>query len=305
MAQTVISTGSLAKALWPGVNAWFGLAYNEYPLEYPEIFEANTSEKNFEEDVNVNGFGLARVKPEGSNITYDDMAQSFLKRYVHVTYGSGFIVTREQVEDNLYMKLAEQRTRALAMAMRQTKENVAANVLNRAFTSGYTGADGIILCSTAHLKSKGGTYSNRIATAADLSEAALEQAAIDIMKLENDASLKIAIMPRKLIIPVDLCFEAERILASNFQNDTANNAINALKSKGVLPEGFVVNHFLSDTDAWFVKTNCPDGLKHFQRREMKMDNDTDFDSENMKFKATERYVFGWTDARGVYGSPGA
>ncbi len=303
--MAVISTGSLAKALWPGVNSWFGLAYNEYPLEHGEIFTLERSEKNFEEDVNVNGFGLARVKQEGANIGYDDMAQAFLKRYVHVTYALGFIVTREQIEDNLYMKLAEQRSKALAFSMRQTKENVAANVLNRAFSNSYTGADGIELCSTAHLLSKGGTFSNRMATDADLSEAALEQCCIDIMKLKNDAGLNISIMPRKLIIPVDLAFEAERILKSELQNDSANNALNALRAKGVLPEGVAINHYLTDTDAFFLKTNCPDGMKQFQRRDVQMENDTDFDSENVKYKATERYVFGWTDARGIYGSQGA
>lgn len=303
--MAVISTGSLAKALWPGVNAFFGLAYNEHPVEYKEIFKEERSEMNFEEDVNVYGSGLALVKPEGENISYDEMAQGFLKRYTHVTYGLGFILTREMIEDNLYMKLAEQRSKALAFSMRQTKENVAANVLNRAFNSSYTGADGVELCSTAHLKSKGGTFKNELTTAADLSEASLEQCIIDIMDFENDAGLKISAMPRKLIVPTELCFEAERILKSNLQNNTDTNAINALKSKGVLPEGYAVNHYLTDSDAFFVLTNVPEGMKHFQRRDLAIENDTDFDSENMKFKATERYSFGWTDPRGIFGSPGA
>lgn len=302
--MAVIGTGSLAKALWPGVNAWYGLAYDEYPMEYGEIFDMERSEQNFEEDVNVHGFGLAPVKPEGQSVSYDDMAQGFLKRYTHITYALGFIITREQIEDNLYMKLAEQRSKALAFSMRQTKENVGANVLNRGFNNAYTGADGLELFSSVHKKSKGGTFRNELATPADLSEAALEQACIDIMKFDNDAGLTISIMPRKMIIPVDLCFEAERILKSNLQNDTANNAINALRSKGVLPEGFVVNHYLTDTDAWFIKTNCPDGMKHFQRRDMSIDNDTDFDSENMKFKASERFSMGWTDPRGMFGVEG-
>lgn len=303
--MAVINTGALAKALWPGVNKWFGLAYEEYPVEYKDIFKEERSEKNFEEDVNAYGLGLAVVKPEGENIAYDSMAQGFLKRYVHTTYALGFIITREAVEDNQYMELAEKRAKALAFSMRQTKENVGANVLNRAFNSSYTGADGLELCSTAHLLAKGGTFQNKLTTAADLSEASLEQCCIDIMNHKDDAGLRIAVMPRKLIIPKELCFEAERILKSTLQNDSANNALNALKSKGVLPEGYSVNHYLSDSDAFFILTNAPDGMKHFQRRDMAIDNDTDFDSENMKFKASERFVFGWTDPRGIYGSAGA
>ncbi len=303
--MAIINTGSQAKALWPGVNAWFGMGYDEYPMEYKEIFDIEKSEKNFEEDVNHYGMGLAVVKPEGENISYDSMAQGFLKRYTHVTYGLGFIITREAIEDNQYMALAEKRAKNLAFSMRQTKENVGANVLNRGFNSSYVGADGIELFSSVHLKSKGGTYANELGTPADLSEASVEQSCIDIMGFTDDAGNKIQVMPRKLIVPKELCFEAERILASSHQNDTANNAINALKSKGVLPEGFTINHYLTDTDAYFFKTNCPDGLKMFQRREVGIENDTDFDSENMKFKATERYVVGWTDPRGCFASEGA
>lgn len=303
--MAIINTGALAKALWPGVNKWFGLAYDEFPIEYSDIFAETRSEKNFEEDVNAYGLGLAVVKPEGENISYDSMAQGFLKRYVHTTYALGFIITREAIEDNQYMELAEKRSRALAFSMRQTKENVAANVLNRAFNASYTGADGLQMCSTAHLLAKGGTFQNKLTVDADLSEASLEQMCIDIQGMKDDAGLRIAIMPRKLIIPVGEQFNAERILKSTLQNDTAHNALNALKSKGVLPEGYAVNHYLSDTDAFFVLTNCPDGLKHFQRRDMEIVNDDDFDSENMKFKASDRYVFGWTDPRGIYGSQGA
>ncbi len=303
--MAIISTGSLAKALWPGVNAWYGLAYDEHPLEFTDIYRSVRSEKNFEEDVNVYGTSLAAVKDEGANIAYDEMAQGFLQRYVNVTYALGFIISREAVEDNQYMQLAEQRARALAFSMRQTKENVGANILNRAFDANFTFADGKELCAEDHVLSKGGAFANELATAADLSEAALEQAAIDIMNMVNDAGLKINIMPRKLIVPPQLCFEAERILKSNLQNDSANNALNALKAKGVLPEGYAVNHYLTDNDAWFIMTNAPDGLKHFQRRDMAIDNDTDFDSENVKFKASERYAFGATDPRGIFGSPGA
>ena len=303
--MAIVNTGMVAKALWPGVNQFFGLSYNEYPAEHKEIFQMYRSDKNFEEDVDMYGLGLASVKQDGGNISYDVFGQGFVKRYVHVTYGLGFILTREHLEDNQYMDLAEKRARMLGFSMRQTKENVAANVLNRAFNSSYTGADGLEMCSTAHLQTKGGTFANELATSADLSEASLEQAMIDIMKLTDGAGNHIAIMPRKMIIPVDLCFEAERILKSTLQNDSANNAVNALRNKGVLPEGYAVNHYLTDTDAFFILTNAPEGLKHFERRAVELNNDTDFDSENIKFKATERFVFGWSDPRGVFGSPGA
>ena len=304
--MSIINTGAIAKALWPGVNAWYGQSYNEHPLEFPEIFKETRSDKNFEEDVNVYGLGLATVKPEGEALNYGSMGQGFIKRYVHTTYAHGFILTREKIEDNQYMELAEKHTRALAFSMRQTKEIVAANVLNRAFNSSYTGADGLELCSTAHIRSKGGTYQNELTTAADLSEASLEQMCIDIADTRDDAGNYISLMPRKLVIPRNLMFDAERILKSTLQNDTANNALNAMRSKGVLPEGYCMNHYLTDTDAFFVLTNCPDGLKHFQRRDVDLNSrDTDFDTENVKFKASERYVFGWTDPRGIYGSPGA
>lgn len=301
-----ITTGSVARALMPGVNKWFGMSYDEIPAEYAEIFKMEASEKNFEEDVNHYGLALASVKPEGQKFDYDDMAQGFLKRYVHVTYGLGFIVSREAVEDNLYLELAEKRAKALAFSMRQTKENVAANILNRAFNSSYTGADAVELCSTAHVRSRdAATFKNKLTTDADISEASLEQMAIDIMDMKNDAGLRISLMPRKLIVPTALVFEAERILKSTLQNDTANNALNALRSKGVLPEGVAVNHYLTDANAYFMLTNCPEGLKGFQRRALEVKDDTDFDTENMKFKATERYCFGWTDPRGIFGTQGA
>ena len=300
-----MSTGSLARALMPGVNSWFGLAYKDHEAEYKAFMDEHSSEKHFEEDVNMYGLGLAPVKPEGENITYDEMAQAFIKRYQHVTYGLGFILTREAIEDNLYMDLAEKRAKAIARSMKQTKETVAANVLNRAFNSSYTGADGLELCSAAHVKSKGGTFRNELATAADLSEASLEQSLIDIMDLTDDAGLKINVMPKRLIVPTALAFEAERLLKSTLQNDSANNAINAVRSRGALPDGHAVNHYLTDSDAFFIKTDCPDGLKIFERRAVAMENDTDFDSENMKFKATARFSVGWTDPRGIYGSPGA
>ncbi len=300
-----INTGALAKALRPGVDTWFGNMYNRFAPEYSEIFDMDKSNMNFEEDVNVHGFGLGVVKPEGEAVSYDTMQQGFLKRYVHIVYALGFIITREAIEDNLYMKLAKSNSEALAESMRQVKETVAANVLNRAFNSSYVGADGLELCSTAHLLSKGGTFSNELATAADLSEASLEQALIDIAGFVDDASLKMQARGRKLIVPRQLEFEAQRILQSEYQNDTANNAVNVLMKGRYLPEGMCINHYLTDEDAWFIKTDVPHGMRHFERRALMIDNDTEFDTDNMKFKASERYSFGWTDPRGIFGSPGA
>ena len=300
-----INTGALARALKPGVDAWFGLAYNEFPEEWSQIFDKYSSDMNFEEDVNVYGFKLGVVKPEGAAINYDAMQQGWVQRYTHIVYGLGYIITKEAIEDNLYMKLAQQRTNALAMSMRQTKENVAANVLNNAFAaSGYNGADGVSLCNSAHLLSKGGTISNMPAAAADLSEASIEQGLVDIHGFVNDAGLKVSAVAKKLIVPRQLLFEAQRIMKSDLQNDSANNALNAMKSLGVLSEGVVMNHYLSSATAWFIKTNVPDGLKLFQRRDLEVQNDTEFDTENMKFKATERYSVGWSDFRAIYGSNG-
>ena len=303
--MAIIGTGSLARSLWPGVNAWVGQDYKEVDHQYKELFEKTQSKKNYEMDVTLSQTGLLTVKPEGQAVTYDDFAQGFTQTYTHLVYGSGFIITREEIEDNQYMELAEKRSRLLGRSAKETKENVAANILNRAFNSSYVGADGLELCSTAHLLEKGGTYKNELNTAADLSEASLEQMCIDIMDFRDGANKLMDARPRKLIVPRALCFEAERILKSNLQNDTANNAINALKSKGVLPEGYCVNYYLTDSDAFFIKTDVMNGLKHFERRAMEVSNDTDFDSENMKFKVTERYAFGWTDPRGIFGSPGA
>lgn len=303
--MAIVGTGSLAKALWPGVNAWVGADYDEGSQEWKEIFQSFKSDKNYEQDITLAQTGLLSVKPEGQNINYDDFKQGFVQNYTHLVYGSGFILTREHIEDNQYMELARARASMLGKSARQTKERVAANILDRAFNSNYTGADGLELCSTAHLLEKGGTYQNELTTAADLSEASLEQMSIDIMDLRDGANKLISVQPRKLIIPRQLCFEAERILKSSLQNDSANNALNALKAKGILPEGYAVNRYLTDVDAFFILTDVSNGLKHFERRMLEVDNDTDFDSENMKFKVTERYSFGWTDPRGIYGSPGA
>ncbi len=303
----MINTGAIAKALRPGVNAWFGLAYNQFPEQWKEIFDMGIamSGMNFEEDVNVNGLGLASVKPEGTSINYDTMQQGFTKRYVHVTYGQGYIITREAIEDNLYVKLAKQRAESLANGMRQTKENVAANILNRAFTSAYAGADGLELCSASHLLSKGGTFSNLISPGADLSEAALEQMLIQIGGFVDDASLRMQTKGMKLIIPRQLEFEAQRILGNSMRPGTAERDINAMVSLSKLPQGYTLNNYLSDDDAFFIKTDCQNGLKMFQRRALEVKDDSDFDTENVKFKATERYSFGWTDPRSIIGSAGA
>ena len=303
--MSVITTGSFAKALWPGINAWFGAEYAEHPVEYTDIFKTETSDKAYEEDVAVSMFGLAPIKSQAGSISYDSAKQLFVTRYTNVVYGLGFIITREMVEDSQYAQIGKQRSRALAFSMRQTKENVGANVLNRGFNSSFVGGDAVALYSTAHL-TDGGTFSNTLATAADISFSSLEQACIDIMNFANARGLKINIMPRKLVVPPAIVFDSERILKSALEYDTANNAINALKSTGMFPEGIKVNHYLTDLDAFFIITNCPDGLKCFQRRAVEFSPaENDFDTENARYKATERYVMGWTDPRGGYASPGA
>lgn len=299
-----INTGSFGKALWPGINAWYGKAYNEHAEQWSKLFDKNTSRRRFEEEVGISSFGLAETLPEGQGVSYDSEQQGFLTRYTHVTYALGFIITKEMMEDDLYDIVGERRSKALAFSMRQTKEIVAANVYNRAFNSSYTGGDGLEMCSLLHPNVAGGTWQNELTTAADLSEAALEQAAIDIGDFTNDRGLKIAVQPTKLIVPTELQFEAERILKSDGRVSTADNDLNALKTKGIIPE-IVVNNYLTDADAWFIRTNAPDGLKYFERAADSFDMDNDFDTDNAKFKARGRYSFGWTDPRGIYGSPGA
>lgn len=304
--MAVIGTGSIAKSLWPGVNKWVGLSYAELDHQYKEIFDIEKTDMNYVQDVTMSATGLLTVKPEGQQIVYDDFAQGFVKTYKPVVYAGGFIISREAIEDNQYAELAKKKAMMLGRSAKETKENVAANVLNRAFNSAYVGADGLELCSLAHKFEKGGTYKNELTTAADLSEASLEQACIDIFDFRDGANKLIAAKPKKLIVPRALCFEAERILKSILQNDTANNAVNALRSKGMFADGYCVNHYLTDTDAWFIKTDVPDGLKVIERRAMEVNNDTpDFNSEVLRFKVTERYAMGWTDPRGIFGSPGA
>lgn len=300
-----ITTGNFPKALYPGVSSWYGMEYAQYEEQAKEIFETRTSRRAYEEIVGTSGFGLASVKPEGAGVSYDTAQQGFTNRFTHVTYGLGFIITKEMVEDDLYDVIAMQRAKALARSMRITKETVAANVLNRATTAGYTGGDGVTLLNASHPNVAGGTFANQLAVAADLSEAALEQACIDLGKFEDDRGLRIAVKPRKLIIPVDLQFEAERILNTDGRVATADNDLNAVKSLGKMPEGFRVNNYLTDTNAWFILTDCNDGLIHFERRPDEFTMDNDFDTDNAKYKSTGRYSFGWADARGVFGSAGA
>lgn len=301
----VINTASFSKLLWPGLNKIYGQAYNEYPVEYTKLVDTDKSTKAYEEDLGITSFGLASRKTEGNSIAYDEESQAYLTRYSHAVWALGFTITREIYEDDQYGKVGKRRATGLAFSMRQTKEINVANMYNRAFNNSYTGGDGKEMIATDHPNYSGGTWSNELTVAADLSEASLEQAYIDIAKFTNDRGLKIAVKPRSLIIPVDLVFEAERILKSTLRVGTADNDPNVLKNMGAIPEGIVVNHYLTDTDAWFLRTNCPNGPMYYSRRAMQFAKDNDFDTENAKFKATERYSTGWTDPRGIYGSPGA
>lgn len=302
--MSVINSGSFAKALWPGINAWYGKEYSEYPVQWDKLVETHKSTRAFEEDVGESGFGLAVVKPEGSPISYDSARQGFITRYSHIVYGLGFVITREMMDDDLYDVIGERKAKGLAFSMRQTKEIVVANLYNRAFNSSYTGGDGKEMIATDHPLVAGGTFSNELTTAADISEAALEQASIDIQAFTNDRGLLIAVRPRTLIITPSQEFEVKRILGTVGRVATANNDLNALKTMGIIPE-VVVNNYLTDSDAWFIRTDVKNGLKLFERRADEFGMDNDFDTENAKFKATARYSVGWTDPRGIYGSPGA
>jgi hypothetical protein len=300
----VITSSSFAKLLWPGLNSVYGKEYNDYPVEWEQLFEKNTSDRAYEEDLGLSSFGLAAVKAEGAPIQYDTERQGFTSRYNHVVYALGFIITREIYEDDLYGKVGAQKAKALARSMRQTKEINGANIYNRAFTSGYTGGDGSTLVASDHANVAGGTWSNKIATASDLSEAALEQAVIDIAGFRDDRGLLIAAKPEKLVIPYQQQFEAHRILGANGRVGTDFNDPNAIKDMSLFRD-VVVNHYLTDSDAWFILTNVKDGLKYFERRADQFEMDNDFDTENAKFKATARYSFGWSDPRAIYGSAGA
>jgi hypothetical protein len=302
--MSAINTGSIAKLLWPGLNAVWGKEYTEHPVEWRDIFDVESSTKGREEEVLMPGFGLAPIKLEAGSVAYDTTSQGYTSTYTHVEYGLGFIVTRKAIDDNQYEKKALGSTRDLAFSFRQTKENVGANILNRGFNSSYTGGDAKELLATDH-PIQGGTFQNELTTPADISESALEDLSVLIMNAVNDRGMRISLMPEKLIVPPALVFEATRILKSQLQNDSANNAINALRSMGMFPGGVKVNHYLTDTDAYFVKTNAKNGLKHFERVAPEFAQDNDFDTSNLKYKGYERYSFGWTDPRGLYGSAGA
>jgi hypothetical protein len=299
----VITTGNHPKALWPGIKAWWGRKYNEHPEECKELFDIEGSTQNYEEDVEVTGFGLAPVKNEGKATTYDSETQGTITRYTHIAYSLGYIVTREEIDDDLYEAVSMRRSEALAFSMRQTKENVAANVYNRGFSTTYPGGDGVAMISASH-PTVNGTQSNIISVAADLSEQSIEDLCIQIMDAKNSRGLDISLMPKSLHVATANAFEATRILKSPLQNDTANNAINALMEMGSIPK-VMVSHYFTDPDAWFIRTNAPRGMVGYTRVPIDFNQDNDFDSENAKAKCYERYKFGFTDFRGIYGSAGA
>jgi hypothetical protein len=300
-----ISRAQLLKELLPGLNALFGLEYAKYGEEHKEIYETETSERSFEEETKLSGFGQAPVKNEGSAIAYDNAQEAFTARYTHETIAMGFAITEEAVEDNLYDSLSSRYTKALARGMAYTKQVKAAYVLNNAFTGGPTYGDGVVLCSTAHPLVSGGTNSNTPSTAADLNETSLENAVIQIAAWTDERSLLIAAKPKKLVIPPALQFVATRLLETELRVSTADNDINALKNNGSIPEGYCINHYLTDTNAWFLLTDVPNGLKHFVRTPMSTGMDGDFDTGNVRYKARERYSFGVSDPLGIFGSPGA
>jgi hypothetical protein len=302
-----ISRAQLLKELLPGLNALFGMEYAKYGEEHAEIFETESSDRSFEEETKLSGFGAAPVKNEGAAIAYDNAQEAFTARYTHETIAMGFSITEEAVEDNLYDSLSTRYTKALARAMAYTKQVKAAAILNTAFTgSGNpTYGDGQVLCSTAHPLVSGGTNSNRPTTGADLNETSLEAAVIQIAAWTDERGLLIAAKPAKLIVPPSLMFVATRLLETELRVGTADNDLNALKTNGSIPGGYAVNHYLTDTNAWFLMTDVPNGLKHFVRTPMQTSMDADFDTGNARYKARERYSFGVSDPLGIFGSPGA
>jgi hypothetical protein len=300
-----ISRAQLLKELLPGLNALFGLEYARYGEEHKEIYETETSERSFEEETKLSGFSAAPVKNEGSAIAYDNAQEAFTSRYTHETIALGFSVTEEAIEDNLYDSLSSRYTKALARAMAYTKQVKAASVLNNGFSSSYPGGDGVALFDTQHPLISGGVNSNEPATPADLNETSLEAAVIQIAAWTDERGLLIAARPRKLIIPPALQFVATRLLETELRTATADNDINAIRNNGSIPEGYAINHFLTDPDAWFLTTDVPNGLKHFVRTPMQTSMDGDFDTGNVRYKARERYSFGWSDPLGMFGSPGA
>jgi hypothetical protein len=299
-----ISRAQALKELLPGLNALFGLEYAKYENEHAEIYETETSERSFEEEVKLSGFGAAPVKPEGAAISYDNAQESFTARYNHETVAMGFSITEEAMEDNLYDSLSARYTKALARAMAYTKQVKAASLLNTGFTTFQSG-DGVTLFNTAHPTVAGGTNSNRPSVDVDLNETALEQAVIDIAAFKDERGLLIAARPRKLIVPPGLMFVATRLLETELRVGTADNDLNAIKSNGSIPQGYRVNHYLTDADSWYITTDIPNGLKHFVRTAMTQSMDGDFDTGNVRYKARERYSFGVSDPLGMYACPGA
>jgi hypothetical protein len=300
-----ISRQQLAKELEPGLNALFGLEYKNYENQHTEIFDIENSDRAFEEEVMLSGFANAAVKSEGAAVTFDTANESFTSRYTHETIALAFAITEEAIEDNLYDRIATRYTKALARSMAQTKQIKAANVLNNGFSSTFPGGDGKELFATDHPTQSAGSLKNELSTSADLSETSLEQAMIDIAAFKDERGFKIAARGLKLIIPSELQFTAERILKSPARVGTADNDLNALSSKGMLPQGYTVNNYLTDTDAFFIKTDVPNGMKMFNRAALKTAMEGDFDTGNVRYKARERYSFGFSDWRGMFGSPGA
>ncbi len=300
-----ISRSQLTKELEPGLNALFGLEYDKYDQEHLQIFDVESSDRAFEEEVMLTGFGNAETKPEGSGVNYDTAQEAWTARYTHNTIALAFAITEEAIEDNLYDKLAGRYTKALARSMANTKQIKGANVLNNGFSSSFTGGDGKELLATDHPTVTGGDFKNELTTAADLNETSLEQALVDLADMIDERGLKVAVQATKMIIPSELVFVAERLLQSQLRTGTADNDVNAVRSSGMIPGGYVVNHYLTDSDAWFLKTDAPNGLKVFERSPLKTSMEGDFDTGNVRYKARERYSFGWSDPRGIFGSPGA
>jgi hypothetical protein len=300
-----ISRAQLLKELLPGLNALFGMEYARYGEEHKEIYETEASERSFEEETKLSGFSAAPVKNEGAAIAYDNAQEAWTTRYNHETIALGFSITEEAIEDNLYDSLSARYTKGLARAMAYTKQVKAAAVINNGFSANYIGGDGVPLFSTAHPLVSGGSNSNRPATAADLNETSLEAAVIQIAAWTDERGLLIAAKPRKLIVPPALQFVATRLLETSLRVGTNDNDINALKNNGSIPEGYTINHYLTDTNGWYLTTDVPNGLKHFVRSPLANSMDGDFDTGNVRYKARERYSFGWSDPLGMYGSPGS
>ena len=300
-----ISRAQLAKELEPGLNALFGMEYDRYDAEHTEIYDKENSDRAFEEEVMLSGFGNAPTKSEGAGVSFDSANEVYTARYTHETIALAFALTQEAMEDNLYDRLGARYTRALARSMAHSKQVKAAATLNNAFSSSFTGGDGKELCATDHPLGGGGTFANEPSTAADLNETSLENALIDISTFVDERNMIIALRGMKLIIPPQLQFVADRLLESTLRPGTSDNDINAMKNMGMLPNGYVVNHFLTDTDAFFIKTDAPRGFLHFERTPLKTQMEDDFDTGNMRFKARERYSFGYSDPCCVFGSPGA